>query len=541
MATPRHTTARARHATVVLMALGWSAGCGSPPPPETARRHRGPEAPASPSASVAADTPAATPTAHSATAIAAPPPADALGTAHPVIVDAASPAGSWVVACQARHDTDGDGTISVTVGPRGELGGDQLLAYLLTGAGPGHPIDELLAADPTGRWLVLREEGRPWLVDTTGTNRVDLEALGADSRSDAIPYADHRSFTFDAAGTKLAYVRERASGTEIVVRTLASGDERIVVPGPGKLWRARLDMTGNWVVVEMITEDTSGNGRLGWPVPERERLPHRCAGPLPRYAAWQDRGDQPATLVAPASGGRAKLMTSLVAPLRDRLLVRLPGGEIYTRTWRGKRVRFGDGECLGHLVHADVDRELALFACEQEEGRPLLELRGPGYRQQLEIPVAGQAVRTWPTANPRLVPIYPGQDALLVDFARKSTVPLKPRDTVLGVVDAHALVRREDHLVLVDVDATSERPLAALPDAIPDILIQEPVVVVSPLVIDVARGEVLGTISRRPLAATTDGHVLVVLGAEASADRLAIGPLQWQRPHPPSAPATASE
>ena len=467
----------------------------------------------------------------SAPPAAPPPPEDAIGTADPVVLDAASPLGSWVVACQAREDTDGDGRIRVGVDPRGELTGDELRPYLMVGKGPGRPIDELIAADPTGRWLVLREEGRPWLVDTTGSGRLDLGALGADSRADALPYADHRTFAFDGSGTKLSYVRSgERNESEVVVRTLADGSEHIVDPGPGKLWRAAIDMTGNWVVIEMITEDTSGNGRLGWPVPEREHLSHRCRGPIARYSAWQDRGDQPATLVAPATGGRAKLMSSLVAPLRSRLLVRLPGGEIYLRSWSGKRVRLGEGQCLGHLVHADVDRGLALFACEQEEGRPLLELRGPGFRRELEIPVAGQAVRNWPASTARLIPVYPGQDALLVDFEKQATVALEPRDSVLLVAGSRALVRRGDDLLLIDVDSALERPLATLPHPIPDVQLQPPVAVVSPFVIDIERGKVLGTESGRPLAVTRDGHVLVAAGHDASADAVAVGPLLWRRP-----------
>jgi hypothetical protein len=267
-------------------------------------------------------------------------------------------------------------------------------------------------------------------------------------------------------------------------------------------------------------------------VPESEHLTHRCRGPLPRFAAWQDRGDQPATLVAPATGGRARLLESLVAPLRDRLLVRLPGGELFLRTWQGKRTRLGGGKCLGHLVHADVNRELALFACEQEEGRPLLELRGPGLRQELQIEVTGQATQIWPTNAPRLVPVYPGQDALLVDFEKRRTVPLQPRDGVLLVDGPRALVRRGDDLILLDVDAATEQALATLPQPLPDLVLEPPVAVVSPFVIDAHRGEVLGTQARRPLALTVDGHVLVATGRDADAGALARGPLVWRRPVP---------
>jgi hypothetical protein len=181
-----------------------------------------------------------------------------------------------------------------------------------------------------------------------------------------------------------------------------------------------------------------------------------------------------------------------------------------------------------------VDRELALFACQQEEGRPLLELRGPGYRRELGVDVAGQEVQVWPTSTPRLVAVYPGQDALLVDFETRGTIGLQPRDRVLLVDGPRALVRRGDSLVLIDVEAAQEQPLAALPRPIVDVRRQPPVVVVSPFVVDVRQGKVLGQESHRPLAVTAEGHVLVALGREQDADALAVGPLQWRTPRPVS-------
>jgi hypothetical protein len=441
-----------------------------------------------------------------------------------------------VVLCQARSDSDDDGSIRVEVGPRGALGGDALEPYLVLGHGPGEPIDELVAADRTGRWIVIRKAASVRAIDTQGHTEIDLTALGADTRPDAIPYRDHRTISFDASGKHLLYVHEEEGAAEVVVRRLSDGTENRVDPGPGKLWRAGLDATGNWVVVQMITEDTTGNGRLGWPVPESERTVPQCAGPAPVHAAWQDRGDRPVTLVAPATGGKARLLEELVAPLEKRLLVRLPGGQIFAQTFSGKRRRFGAGKCLGHLVHADVTRELALFACEQDEGRPLLELRGPGYVQKLDVPVAGQATQVWPRHTNRLVPVYPGQDAVLVDLAKKRTQLLLPRDRVLLVDGPRALLRREDNLLVVNVDTGSETPLAALPSPVADVIVQSPMAVVTPFVVDVRQGNVIGTLSRRPLAVTTQGHVLVALGRDGDANQVARGPLLWQEPEPIAAP-----
>jgi hypothetical protein len=69
-------------------------------------------------------------------------------------------------------------------------------------------------------------------------------------------------------------------------------------------------------------------------------------------------------------------------------------------------------------------------------------------------------------------------------------------------------------------------------DPLPDIVRVDGAAVVSPLVVDLSRGALLGTIVGRPLSVTTDGRVLVSQGGDASAQSLAIGPLVWRTPTP---------
>lgn len=47
-----------------------------------------------------------------------------IGTAHPVMFVAGADTGSWIVACQARADTDVKPGIEVAVNMHGGLGGD---------------------------------------------------------------------------------------------------------------------------------------------------------------------------------------------------------------------------------------------------------------------------------------------------------------------------------------------------------------------------------------------------------------------------------
>ena len=516
----------------LLLPLVFLPACGAPPAPVVGGAAEQPGS-AVPSASAASPTASGAPANKAAVGSRRPPRKRAtgdIGTPHPVVVDAASPWGSWVVVCQARQDEDANGRIAVELDEYGHLTGDPLRPYLVEGDGPGEAIDELLGYDPSGRWLVIRVDDQPRLVDSATGKRTALEHL--DSRADAVPYLDHRTVSFGGRGEKLAFLRQGEEHPIVVVRSLATGDEATIDPGPGQVWRLALDLTGQWVGMLVIAEDTSGNGRLGWPVPESSRRAGRCTGPVARHAAWQDRGDTPVMRVARASGGNARTVPDLIAPLDQQLLVRLPGGELFAQPWKGRRRRFGEGACMGHLVHADPTRQLALFACELEEGRPELELRGVGFLSRLKIPVSGQAVGTWPLASPRLVPVYPGQDALLMDFETRKPVALKPRDTVLLTAGSRALVRREDDLLIADVDAKNETRLVKLPDPLPDVVTQRPLAAVSPFVIDVAQGRVVGTFAGRPLALTDEGRVLIAAGQDARGKQLAMGPLRWLSPTP---------
>src|SRR5882672_482501 len=57
-------------------------------------------------------------------------PTDAIGTSAPFFVLAAAPEGRWVVACQAREDSDGSGAIDARVREDGTFAGDDLVPYL---------------------------------------------------------------------------------------------------------------------------------------------------------------------------------------------------------------------------------------------------------------------------------------------------------------------------------------------------------------------------------------------------------------------------
>src|SRR4051812_36521881 len=92
-------------------------------------------------------------------------PATGLGTAHPVRLIDSSPDGRWAAICEARADTDKSGDIAVGPGFNG-IYGDQMTAFLVTGAGPGIELDDFIDRDPVGRWVVVLRKAKLVLLDT---------------------------------------------------------------------------------------------------------------------------------------------------------------------------------------------------------------------------------------------------------------------------------------------------------------------------------------------------------------------------------------
>lgn len=519
-------------AAIVIVTLGGCAPPPSPPAPPLLPRTR-----AGATRQAAAATGSARP--HAAPRGSGRPPArDAppsaavtLGGAAPTVVEAISPTGTWVSFCQARHDDDGDGALRVVVGPAGALSGDSLARFVTLATGEERAVEDVLASSRDGRWLVTREDGAARLVDArTG----ETTRLGADTRAEALSFREHRFLSFDGGSRRLSYVRTEGKTSSVVVLELESGREIVVQPGPGRLSRVRLDVTGEWVLLEVVAQDTNGNGRLDLPVRDAPTRARPCRGPIPTYAVFEARGDSPSARAAPVRPGTARDVPGLIAAFAQRLLVRRPGDELWLVDAQGRKTRFASGTCRGHLIHADVARDAALVACERtsgpDEGRNEVELWRGGARRALGVFVTGQAADAWPGPPTRLVALYPGREAALVDLERGTVHPLVEGDHVLGTSGARALVQRGPELVLVDVEQGATTPLATVPEAVPEVVRQPPMVAVGSVLVDVDRAVVVGTLAERPLGLTRTGEVLVALGNPGDDAEFATGPLAWRRP-----------
>ncbi|HEY3495674.1 MAG TPA: hypothetical protein VGK73_13345 [Polyangiaceae bacterium] len=463
----------------------------------------------------------------------APPPGPLAELADPVPVtlESAGRGGRWIVACTARADTDGNGRIEVKVGAGGALGGDALRGELIVGGRAVEAIDDLLASDPTGRYVVVRQGKSVSVVDVTREERLDLGALGFDDRDDTLAHRQHRALAFDPRGEILAYVRATPQ-RELVLRTLESGAERVVAALPGDVWRFSWDGTGAQLVVSSVDLDTTENGRLDWPARVAKRPRLRCQGPVPRFAVSVENGDRPSTFIVPRDAARAAPAPEFAASFGSAWISRAADGALYLQRSKGRRL-FSGADCGARILHSDPERDVLLVACTggKNPQKAAVELLSPTSRLELGVFIQPAFFDRSPEAPLRLFPLYPGSEALLVDLERRLALPLTPGDRVIATSGARALVRRADKLFFFDGHSGRESALPGNIERLANVVTDGPRVAVGSRIFDLAEPRELGSVTGRPLALATNGEALVAEGGGASADRLARGPLRWQTPN----------
>lgn len=454
-----------------------------------------------------------------------------IGEAGTVQVLAASKSGAWVALC----------------------GGEPRSAKLVLGAGSGEPITDLLAQDPSGRYVVVQRAGVTELVDATGGARVDLSALGADVRRLRTDYAEHRAFSFDPSGRYLSYLRKQAGPPQIVLRDLQAGSEQTFAPGAGDVLSVRLSADARHISFEALREDTNHNGKLDFPTPE-EAPRNVCDQPkLPRFRsfAYQGRGDAAVRGVVELGSGAVRDVPELVTPLGASLLLRSADGALLLDK-AGKRTPLSPASCAARVLFADAERGLVLANCappppKKVKGRPApqpsgkreLWLFGAGLAKQLPGDVYDTAVDRDGVVGTRLVPLYPGAEAWLLDLERRESLALPAGSRVLATHGSLALVWRENDLYRYDAQTKSEQRLARGVAKNPDLLQSGPSVLLSPFVVVAVSAPALES-PRDALALTSGGIVLTGSSDGDGTSRGAIqGPLHWvdARLPPPDGPS----
>lgn len=499
-----------------VLAFAIAAGCAAKRPEPTPLPAPAPTPPP-PAVTASAAKPAPAPPVSSASSF---------GTAHPIALGAFAPDGRWAVVCQARADTNADGRVAVDVGPRGELAGDRLDAYLVTDGGPGEAIDELLASDPAGRFVAFVRAGRPMVLDSDSHKSIDLTDDGVDLRRDGASYRPHRSFSFH--GSRLLYLTRKNGKPLGVLRDLASGTTRTIDPGPGEVFRVELTSAGP--AFHVVAEDGNQDGRLRPPSPLKDAPMPACQAPVPSFAAWPEPEDRPSVNLALGDATAAHPAPGFVFALGDGYVAREPGNRLVLvrGTTRGELAR---AQCGARVLHADAARQVLVIACTAARGRSPVELVGVGYRLDLAISVEPRSVDHGAPQDSRLVALYPGAGTVLLDLDRRELHTLEPGDAILAIDGLRALLRRGRELRFYDAATRTLSAAVGTVAQLADVLREPPIVFITPLVVDVARAAVARELdpAERPLAVTSDGRVLTA--AQPAAERaLAIGPLKLGLP-----------
>src|SRR4029079_244348 len=139
-----------------------------------------------------------------------------IGTADPILVEAVAPDGRWTLVCQDRSVAREDDP--VLVGRHGEIVGAELRPYLVVKDGPGTRIDEFVAADASGKFVAVIQQGDLTIIDTKTSKTTRLP--GADTRTADRRFGNHRVASFDRDGKHVLYLRTRGSGNRVVLRSL---------------------------------------------------------------------------------------------------------------------------------------------------------------------------------------------------------------------------------------------------------------------------------------------------------------------------------
>jgi hypothetical protein len=182
------------------------------------------------------------------------------GAPGPMSIEDASPNADWIVQCQAREDTNGDGRLAVEYGTHGGVSGDKMSAYLIRGGGPGEVIVDYWGSSRDGHYAVGRRKkevelydlksGETWILDDLIPDEPDT---GYQVRG--VHFSPDSKWLMFAPATK---------GHQIFVYVidLKSGSVRRLSLGSGLLREASLSASDMWIEAIVVPKDTDGNGKL---------------------------------------------------------------------------------------------------------------------------------------------------------------------------------------------------------------------------------------------------------------------------------------
>jgi hypothetical protein len=450
---------------------------------------------------------------------------ETLGTAHPIVVQLTADDGSWVAACEARQDTDGDGQIRIEVGHHGELFGDAAALYLFSAAHPeGEVVDRFVTAAPHGRAVAFVRNGH-LLVRHAG-REIDLSAAGATSAGDGNPTLPDRDADFDAAGERVLYLRGRGRAETLVVRELASGVDREIDTGAGRVWRAEFLGDGQWLTVATVPRDTNGNGRLDLPTLRTTLAGGPCRGEPASFSTHGFDGDSFEWRYVRLRDGHRETR-DVRGWAGDALVVRDASGALHWVSASGAEREIVPASCAARFEGMWVEGSAVLVGCGgTEQASPLFVYDARG-AHALGMSAPARDDRSFSSTR-----IFAVSSSFIVDLQQARAFPRAHAgeqafrgSRVLETVEGGVMRFRdlETGRIRTITGPTEEYVYGREFGRFAAIRHE------SVLLIDLEEERVAATMPSAPVALRHDGAGVSVLLSAGESDGVEAGPLRWHR------------
>ncbi|MGE6758370.1 TolB family protein [Corallococcus interemptor] len=465
------------------------------------------------------------------------------GTANPFLLMDSAPDGKWLLACQAREDTNGDGRIASVFGFHGNIVGDALRPYLFLEPGAGIRIDEVLAVSPSGRFLAVVRDSTLWLLDVeTREETVLASEVTPDTTS---PHPPIRA-SFSRDGLRLLYLRPEGGRSVAVVRDLLLGTERVLDAGRGRVGQALLDPSGQWAVFDVV-EDTNADGQETWPQEDTTLASATCRPPVLSSSHFGWEGDTPVRRYRRVSGGPLLQGEDVLQPLGEGMLRRAPDRSIFLEYEDGRRETWVPSSCNATLVFADAAREQVVVVCASQPDLGPLEVHGARVHQPLgwrmELPFSERSIHLAGRDGRLLSLMVPSEHEpshsvpIVIDLEQRMARAV-PLGQVVAFLGGHALLEESVKPAEPCGRCGSRLWLWKVGTGLPPTVLSEATdsrlfwagdtVLVMEKVINLRTGRVLGTVTDKPLALDTLGRVLVPRSSPMKEPGLApFGPVRW--------------
>ncbi len=454
-------------------------------------------------------------------------PEETYGTAHPTLAHEVDPAGQWMVLCQVRKDTDGDGKVEAFFDRlHGNVLGDDVEPYLVLAPGVGMRIEDFVSSDRSGRWVAIIRGDRLILINTRTKKEWDLSKTGALTDDVDPVFGPHSAASFDAGGKRCLYLRKNKKRVTVVVRDLVTHKDVLIDPGPDLFHRAHIDPSGLWALVFVVDKDTDKNGTLERPTYPSSLVERRCRGSVGAYSTFGQRGDDATLRIAPTTGGTAVSIPGLIAPIHEDLLIRQSSGALALRKRNGDEfpiVAAPDAAVL--YARSATTASFVLAYGTSKEDRPLWLHRG---NRRIQLPTKGLIRRDdkrkiiygqyWPHWSRATTPGV----ADLVAFR------LIPTTRHVGAIHGNrALIRGTsdgDQLHILDLETKETWQLPGTMKCSWRMLQTGPALFETGRMIHLQDPDRSGTYEGDPLAVDSYGRLLI--GGEEK-HGLVLGPLRW--------------